>query len=719
MAFAQVIGRHERMVFAVCRSLLPDREDARDAAQAVFMVLARKAGTLTKNESVAAWLHHVAYCVSVNLRESTAARQGRERKAAEMLELTRSESSGGEDINFMVLRELNGMPEKYRQALVLFHLEERSLEEVAGLFSCPVSTIGNRLARGRDLLKKRLVRRGMLVSTTALSGAFAGMTTAAPVPTGFAAATAQAALVFAAGKTTLAGGLISSQAGLLAKGALKTMIYAQVKWAASVVAVVGVLGATSVMLISTKTEGKSQEPVNAPRTVELTKSPLPTTTVASDAQCRFVASTFLGGHGTNESVVGVRIKKSGQIVVAANLAADFETRLKLPSPPSRTNMTGIVLLMSGDGQKILSSLRLPAEILDMAMDGNENIYAASADSQILRISPSVDQISRKVDVGSAIRRLDAGKDGHCAVLLSDRQIAVIDPDGKVISKFANGGTDVCLDSESRTVIYGGFRNAHAHDGVRNWPVQICYIRGADYQGNEKWRNYDWSTDRNSERFLNRSGNNMADTRTYRLSIGHDGQLYAAFETAGGNHLFNFNPTNIMEKATVVGGDQWHQFYNSKMEHKTVFAKFDPASGRLHQVQQFCGRNPNGSANSVFVRDGEITASEAGHVFVSGQAAAAIPVKPEPFSTEERRGGPFVLGMTADFKQRLVCTRVQGTGMQARSSTKTVDARRINNKTLVVFGGNGATTGMFTTNALQNSAVDADAFLVVLELDGAK
>ena len=55
-AFTRVIGRHERMVFAVCHSLLPDREDARDAAQAVFMVLARKAGTLTKNESVAAWL---------------------------------------------------------------------------------------------------------------------------------------------------------------------------------------------------------------------------------------------------------------------------------------------------------------------------------------------------------------------------------------------------------------------------------------------------------------------------------------------------------------------------------------------------------------------------------------------------------------------------------------------------------------------------------------
>lgn len=77
------------------------------------------------------------------------------------------------------------------------------------------------------------------------------------------------------------------------------------------------------------------------------------------------------------------------------------------------------------------------------------------------------------------------------------------------------------DSVSKTVIQTGFRNAHAFDGKKTYPVQIAYIRSHCYDGERKWTDYDWSTDQQSDRFLNKPTNNMADSRGDRCAIGRD------------------------------------------------------------------------------------------------------------------------------------------------------------------------------------------------------
>ena len=159
----------------------------------------------------------------------------------------------------------------------------------------------------------------------------------------------------------------------------------------------------------------------------------------------------------------------------------------------------------------------------------------------------------------------------------------------------------------------GFRNAKAFDGKRTYPVQICYLFGYDYSGEKKWSAYDWSTDRDSDRFLNKPENNMADTRGYRCSIGRDGKLYAAFEAAGGNHCFRYSSVDIMKKVGMAGGDAHHSFHNSRAEHKTVFVRMEPGTGEYLAGQQFCGRLPNGRANATRVKAGDIIADEHGRV----------------------------------------------------------------------------------------------------------
>jgi hypothetical protein len=276
---------------------------------------------------------------------------------------------------------------------------------------------------------------------------------------------------------------------------------------------------------------------------------------------------------------------------------------------------------------------------------------------------------------------------------------------------------VCVDAESKTVIQTGFRNAHAFDGKKRYPVQIAYIRGHAYDGERKWSNYDWSTDTTSDRFLNKPTNNMADSRGDRCAIGRDGKLYVTFQVAGGNHIFRYSPKDIMQKAELAGGDKYHQFYNSRAEHKCFFGRYEPATGDFLTGQQFCGRLSSGRANAVVTKTGDITADELGRVYVVGKSAYGIPITLNP-TGGDYYGGGFLLIMSPDLKQRLLCTRT----CDGKGAPHAVDVRTVDGKRRAVYAGSGMVDGMYISNAVQAKAGDTsgekddpkDGFFVVLE-----
>src|SRR5262245_20421813 len=201
-AFATLVRRHGPMVLGVCSRVLGHWQDAQDAFQVTFLVLARKADSLSKPQLLAHWLYGVAHRTALRLRARRARRQEHERRAAGMLTIDPtdgSESHDGREILAVLDEEMSHLPEKYRILLVLCYLQGKTHEEAACEAGCPLGSLSWRLARAREMLRKRLGRRGLTLS----AGLFAlllssRITHASVVSAGLAQSTAQLAVNIAA-----------------------------------------------------------------------------------------------------------------------------------------------------------------------------------------------------------------------------------------------------------------------------------------------------------------------------------------------------------------------------------------------------------------------------------------------------------------------------------------------------------------------------------------
>lgn len=160
-AFETLVKRHGPMVLGVCRHVLRRDQDAEDAFQATFLVLARKAGTIHNREILGCWLHEVAYRTAIRARE----RRARSTPRMEIQEVAESHSgpenaASRNELRLLLRAEVDGLPGKYRSLVLHTYMEGKSNEQVARLLGCPVGTVKGRLSRARDLLRARLSRRG-------------------------------------------------------------------------------------------------------------------------------------------------------------------------------------------------------------------------------------------------------------------------------------------------------------------------------------------------------------------------------------------------------------------------------------------------------------------------------------------------------------------------------------------------------------------------------
>jgi RNA polymerase sigma factor (sigma-70 family) len=261
-ALAALVERHAPMVWGVCRRILRHPHDAEDAFQATFLVLVQKAATVVPRDMVANWLHGVARQTAMRLRTATAKRGWREVQMPETPEPPAADTRDDELLSRLD-EELGRLPERSRVLIVLCDLQGRTRKEVAVQLGCPEGTVASGLARARELLAKRLSRRGLAVSGGSLAAALSHSAASADVPAAVVTSTINVATLLAAGTAV---GVISGPVATLTQGVLKTMFLKKIMSTAAVVLAFGVAVISGGSLAVGQADGKpvGEKGVKAP-----------------------------------------------------------------------------------------------------------------------------------------------------------------------------------------------------------------------------------------------------------------------------------------------------------------------------------------------------------------------------------------------------------------------------------------------------------------------
>jgi RNA polymerase sigma factor (sigma-70 family) len=230
-AFTELVARHGPLVLGLCRRLLREPHDAEDVFQATFLVLARKAGSIRKPESLSCWLHGVAYRLARKARAEANRRREGERQAPRPA--AAEPDLSWREVSALIDEELQRLPEAQRLPLVLCYLEGLTQDEAARRLGWPRGTLKRRLESGRERLRVRLTRRGVTLGAGLLAVALSAGAARSTVPVALRTATVRASLSF------LSGAAGASRAALLAKGALQAMLTTRIKVAALLIVLLG------------------------------------------------------------------------------------------------------------------------------------------------------------------------------------------------------------------------------------------------------------------------------------------------------------------------------------------------------------------------------------------------------------------------------------------------------------------------------------------------
>jgi RNA polymerase sigma factor (sigma-70 family) len=232
-AFEELVRRHGPMVLGVCRRVLDNFHDAEDAFQATFLVLVHKAPSIVARETVGNWLYGVAYRTAQKARAAAARRRLKEKQMCRPEAL---QEDLWRDLRPILDQELNRLPDKYREPIVLCDLEGHTRHEAARRLGCPEGTLSVRLSRARVLLARRLARHGLALSGGAVAVALSQNAASASVPAPLVSSTVQAATL-----VTAAGG-VSTPVAALTEGVLQAMFRTKLQIATALALVVGMIG---------------------------------------------------------------------------------------------------------------------------------------------------------------------------------------------------------------------------------------------------------------------------------------------------------------------------------------------------------------------------------------------------------------------------------------------------------------------------------------------
>ncbi len=222
-AFAALLRRHGPMVWGICQRLVAHQQDAEDCFQATFLVLCRKANSIGRSNLLANWLFGVARRAALNAQARRSRRARHETLYGELPDRPAAETLLWDDVPSVLDDELARLPSRYRLPLLLCGLEGMTHAQASKSLGWPVGTVAGRLSRGRELLRTRLLRRGVMAPGAVLPVLLIPQAAPACVPPQLVAASVRSAMaLFMAGQSAPVE--ISATVASLVRGVLQKML---------------------------------------------------------------------------------------------------------------------------------------------------------------------------------------------------------------------------------------------------------------------------------------------------------------------------------------------------------------------------------------------------------------------------------------------------------------------------------------------------------------
>ena len=240
-AFAALVQRHLGLVYSTALRSAGSNHAAEEIAQAVFIILAQKAGKLSPRIVLSGWLYQTTRLTAANFLRGEIRRQKREQEAYMQSTLNEPDADAWPQIAPLLDEALGKLGEADRNALVLRVFENKSLAEVGAALGASEDAAKMRVNRALEKLRKIFSKRGVALSATLIAGAVSASSVQA-APVGLAATISTVAITkgAAAGGSTLA----------LVKGALKIMAWTKMKTAVVVGATILATGTMTTVVVN-------------------------------------------------------------------------------------------------------------------------------------------------------------------------------------------------------------------------------------------------------------------------------------------------------------------------------------------------------------------------------------------------------------------------------------------------------------------------------------
>jgi len=223
-AFAELVARHVNLVYSAALRFSGNPSSAEEITQAVFIILARKAGKLSPRIALSGWLYQTARLSAANFVKGEIRRQQREQEAYMQSTLNETDAMAWAQIAPLLDEAMGHLGETDRTAVVLRFFENKTAAEVAHALQLTEAAAHKRVNRALEKLRKIFTKRGVTLSATLIAGVVsANSVQAAPV-----------GLAVTVTAIAAQGASISATLTTLVKGTMQTMAWLKLKFAVGV-----------------------------------------------------------------------------------------------------------------------------------------------------------------------------------------------------------------------------------------------------------------------------------------------------------------------------------------------------------------------------------------------------------------------------------------------------------------------------------------------------